>query len=267
MNLSGRTAIVTGAGDGIGRALALALAARGCRLALADIDLTGLEATQALLGAGAEVSRHHLDVSDAAAVAALPAAVARAHARVDLLFNNAGVAVGGTFEEVSAADFEWLFAVNFWGTVRMTRAFLPLLRRSDAARIVNVCSMFGLISPPGQAAYSASKFAVRGFSEALRHELAGSTVAVTVVYPGGVATSIATSARLPAGRSSEEIGRELARMQRLLRMPAARAAELIVRGVERERTRVLIGRDARLAALAERLLPVSHWRVLMRTFR
>jgi NAD(P)-dependent dehydrogenase (short-subunit alcohol dehydrogenase family) len=267
VNLSGRTAVVTGAGDGIGRALALALAARGCHLALADIDVSRLEATQALIGERVgELSRHHVDVSDAQAIAALPAEVSRRHARVDLLFNNAGVAVGGTFEDVSELDFEWLFAVNFWGTVRMTRAFLPALRRSDAARIVNICSMFGLIAPPGQTAYAASKFAVRGFSEALRHELAGSSVGVTVAYPGGVATSIANSARKPAGRPREEIERELARMQRMLRMPPQRAGELIVRGVERDRARILVGRDACFAALLERLMPVSHWTALRRTF-
>ncbi len=125
----------------------------------------------------------------------LPHRYAAGHRGVDLLVNNAGVALGGTFEEVAEADFEWLFEINFWGVVRMTRAFLPLLRRSEEARIVNLSSVYGLIAPPGQTAYAASKFAVRGFSNALRHELAGTSIGVTVVHPGGVATAIANSAR------------------------------------------------------------------------
>ena len=118
------------------------------------------------------VSRHHLDVSDAGAVTAFPPRVTAEHPGVDILVNNAGVALGGTFEQTAEGDFEWLFAINFWGVVRMTRAFLPLLHKSEEARIVNLSSLFGLIAPPGQTAYSASKFAVRGFSESLRHELA-----------------------------------------------------------------------------------------------
>ena len=174
MKLAGRTAVVTGAGSGIGRALAVSLAGRHCHLALADIDDAALSQTGVLVeNRAVKVSLHHLDVADPHAVAALPKAVAQRHPQVDLLFNNAGVALGGSFEEISEADFQWLFDINFWGVVRMSRAFLPVLRQSDAARIVNISSLFGLISPPGQAAYSASKFAVRGFSNALRYELEG----------------------------------------------------------------------------------------------
>ncbi|TXM96372.1 SDR family NAD(P)-dependent oxidoreductase, partial [Methylobacterium sp. WL103] len=207
-NLKNRTAVVTGAASGIGRALAVGLAARGCNLALADRNVAGLEETERMIATNrVRISRHALDVADREAVAALPAVVEAAHGGLDLLVNNAGVAVGGTFDDVTEADFEWLFEINFWGVVRMTRAFLPLLRAQPEARIVNLSSLYGLIAPPGQTAYAASKFAVRGFSQALAHELAGSSVGVTVVHPGGVATSVADSARLPAHMAPEEAAR------------------------------------------------------------
>jgi len=260
--------VVTGAGSGIGRAIASSLAMRQCHLALTDIDAAGLERTRDLIkDSGIDVSLHVMDVADREAVAALPLAVAQRHAKVDLLFNNAGVAVGGSFEEVSPADFEWLFDINFWGVVYMTRAFLPALRQSDDARIVNISSLFGLISPPGQTAYSASKFAVRGFSNALRFELEGSTVGLTVVHPGGVATSIAKNARQSAGRSPAQIQQAIARIEKMLPMPPYEAGEIIVDGVARGKARILVGRDAKIAALIERLMPVSYWKLLSRALR
>jgi NAD(P)-dependent dehydrogenase (short-subunit alcohol dehydrogenase family) len=268
MRLAHRTAVVTGAAGGIGRGIALALARRRCHLALADIDEAGLRRTAALAGArGVRVSAHVLDVSEAEAVAAFPDVVRAAHPGVDVLVNNAGVALGGRFEQVSDADFEWLFGINFRGVVRMTRAFLPLLRASDEARIVNLSSVFGLIAPPGQTAYVASKYAVRGFSEALRHELLGSRVGVTIVHPGGVATGIAAKARIPAGVPAGEVARQRAAIQKVLKMPPALAGEIIVRGVARRKARVLVGSDAALIALIERLAPVSYWRLLERLLR
>jgi len=268
VNLAGRTAVVTGAASGIGRALAVALAERHCHLALADIDAAGLSGTgQLIKNRAVNVSLHQLDVADPLAVAAMPDAVAQRHSRVDLLFNNAGVAIGGFFEEVSEDDFQWLFDINFWGVVRMSRAFLPVLRQSDAARIVNISSLFGLIAPPGQAAYSASKFAVRGFSHALRHELEGSTVGVTVVHPGGVATSIARNARKSHGQSAAEVELTLARVEKLLRMPPQDAAEIILKGVARGKARIVVGMDAKLGSLIERLMPVSYWSLLGRGLR
>jgi len=265
MNLRGRVAVVTGAGGGIGRAIALALARRGGHLTLVDIDAAGLADTARQAEAlGVRAVARCMDVTDRAAVAALPAEVRAVHGRVDLLVNNAGVALGGSFEQVSEADFDWLMAINFDAVVRLTRAFLPLLQTSDDARIVNVSSIFGIVSPAGQAAYSASKFAVRGFSNALRHELEGTRVGVTVVHPGGVATAIARSARVPAGVAAEELERRRAAADRKLRMPPARAGEIIVREVERRRARVLVGGDAVFVALLERLAPVGYWRVLRR---
>jgi len=265
MKLRGRVAVVTGAASGIGRGIAAALARRGCDLAVVDIDGGGLAATAAQAEAlGVRTSRHVVDVADRVAVAALPAALRAAHGRVDVLVNNAGVALGGTFEQVSEADFDWLMAINFEAVVRMTRAFLPLLRASDDARIVNVSSIYGIVSPPGQSAYSASKFAVRGFSNALRHELEGTRIGVTVAHPGGVATAIARSARAPAGVPAEEIALRRAASEKMLRMAPERAGEIIVRAAERRRARVLVGGDAVVVALIERLAPVRYWRLLGR---
>ena len=263
MRLERRTAVITGAAGGIGRAIAVSLARRGCNLALADIDEAGLAGT-AELASGVNVSRHLLDVADRAAVAEFPDIVAAEHQGVDVLVNNAGVAVGGTFEQVCEEDFEWLFEINFWGVVRMTRAFLPLLRASNDARVVNISSLYGIVAPPEQAAYAASKFAVRGFSEALRHELEGSGVGVTVVHPGGVNTSIAEKARIPAGVTEDEIARRRERYRKLLRMPPEVAGETIVRGIERRQPRILVGSDAKVVSLIERMLPVSHWKLLAR---
>jgi len=263
MRLKDRTAVVTGAGSGIGRAIAQSLAQRGCHLALADISDAGLAETVALVkGANIRVTSHKLDVADREAVAALPQAVAVAHGGAALLFNNAGVALGGTFDQIAERDFEWLFEINFWAVVRLTRAFMPLLKASDEARLVNLSSLFGLISPPGQTAYAASKFAVRGFSNALRFELQGSNVGVTVVHPGGVATRIADDARRPAGTSNAEVNEQIERARRVLTMPPAQAGEIIVKAVERGAARVLVGRDAKMMALLERLAPISYWNIL-----
>ena len=269
LKLKGRTAVVTGAAGGIGRAIAVSLARRGCHLALADIDDAALAHTAAeIRGNQAQddihLSRHHLDVSDRAAVSALPTQVTAEHGGVDVLVNNAGVALGGTFLEVAESDFDWLFAINFWGVVQMTRAFLPLLQESEEARLVNISSLFGLIAPPGQTAYCASKFAVRGFSEALRHELAGTRIGVTVVHPGGVATSIAKNARLPSSLSEEELTKRRKFFDSVLTMPPEIAGEIIVRGVENRKPRILVGSDAKYAALVERLMPVTYWNWLAR---
>jgi short-subunit dehydrogenase len=263
MRLKDRTAVVTGAGSGIGRAIAQSLAQRGCHLALADISEAGLAETVGLLnGASIRVTSHKLDVADREAVAAFPDVVAGAHGGAALLFNNAGVALSGTFDQVSERDFEWLFEINFWAVVRLTRAFMPLLKANDEARLVNLSSLFGLISPPGQTAYAASKFAVRGFSNALRYELEGSNVGVTVVHPGGVATKIADNARRPAGTSNADVNEQIERARRMLTMPPAQAGEIIVKAVERGAARVLVGRDAKMMALLERLAPVSYWNIL-----
>ncbi len=260
--LQGGVAVVTGAASGIGAALADVLAARGCSLALADVNVAGLQdvAVRAR-SAGVKVSEHRLDVADNDAVAALPEAVLAEHGRANVLVNNAGVALGGSFEQVSPKDFDWLLSINFGGVVRMTRAFLPLLRREPAAQLVNLSSVFGIIAPPGQTAYAASKFAVRGFSEALRHELEGSPVGVTVVHPGGVRTAIAANARR-TGLSNAETQAQMEIWSKFLRLDPKAAAERIVQGIERREKRVLVGRDAQRITLIQRLFPVEYWRMI-----
>jgi len=259
LKLAGRTAVVTGAAGGIGRGIALALARRGCHLALADIDEAALARTAAEIADqhAARVSHHSLDVANRSAVAALPARVMAAHGAVDILVNNAGVALGGTFLEIAETDFDWLVGINFRGVVQVTRSFLPLLSDSEEARIVNVSSLFGLIAPPGHTAYA--KFAVRGFSESLRHELVATRIGVTVVHPGGIATSIARNARMPASLSAEEVEKRRGFFDSFLTMPPETAGEIIVRGVERRKARILVGADAKYAALVERLMPVNYW--------
>jgi short-subunit dehydrogenase len=265
MQFQNKVAVITGAGSGIGRGLAQSLAKRGCHLALADVNAQGMQDTVQLLAAsGVRVSQHVLDVASREQVAALPAAVVTVHAQVDALFNNAGVAMAGTFEQVPEDDFEWLMDINFNGLVRMTRAFMPLLAASQEARIVNISSLFGLISPPGQTAYSASKFAVRGFSNALRHELVGSKIGITVAHPGGVATAIAKNARVSDRMPASEWAQQRSLADRLLRMDPQRAAEIIVSAAERGKDRVLVGNDAKFGAWIERLMPVNYWKVLAR---
>lgn len=259
---------MTGAGSGIGRATALALAARGCHLALADVHADRLaETAQLVAREGLRVSAHRLDVSDRAQIQAFPAQVLAQHVGVDLLFNIAGVGLGGTYDQVSDDDVAWVMDVNFWGTVWMTRAFLPALRACDDAQVVNVSSVFGMVAPAGNVAYSASKFAVRGFSEALRWELEGTHIGVTVVHPGGVATNIANDARVPDGVDEAERQRKLAFSNARLRMPPAKAGEIIVRGVEARKLRILVGWDAVAISLLTRLMPVRYWQVLRRWVR
>jgi short-subunit dehydrogenase len=265
--LRGGVAVITGAASGIGAALALNLARRGMHLALVDLNAAGLEATATKArAAGVTASTHAMDVADHAAVAALPAAVLATHGRVTALVNNAGVGIGGLFEQVEAEDFDWLIDINFGATVRLTRAFLPVLARERAAQLVNVSSIFGIIAPPGQTAYAASKFAVRGFSESLRHELEekGSTVGVTLVHPGGVRTSISENARLAKGLDPAEVERERKNWESLLALSPDEAAETIAAAIERRDARVLVGKDAKGAALVQRLFPVSYWKHVAR---
>ena len=206
--LRGGVAVITGAASGIGAALALQMAARGCHLALVDVNSAGLEAVAEQARAqGVNVTTQVLDMALPESAQSLLTEVTARHGRATVLVNNAGVALSGHFEQLAPGDFDWLMSINFSAVVRLTRAFLPLLRQAPAAQIVNISSIFGIIAPPGQTAYCAAKFAVRGFSESLRHELetARSPVGVTLVHPGGVRTGIAANARLPAGLSAAEL--------------------------------------------------------------
>ena len=263
--LSSGVAVLTGAGSGIGRALAQQLAAAGSALALADIDEPGLKQTiESLGGTSAAVSTHVMDVAEEASVSALAEDVRSRHGRVTLLINNAGVSLHGDFEEISLDDFRWLMNINFWGTVCGVKYFLPVLKRERRAHIVNLSSVFGIIAPAGQCAYSASKFAVRGFTEALRHELEGSNVGVSCVHPGGIRTSIARRSRIGAGASASKREKNIERFERLARTPPEKAATRILRGVERREPRILIGTDAYQIDILQRLRPASYWKTLAR---
>jgi NAD(P)-dependent dehydrogenase (short-subunit alcohol dehydrogenase family) len=270
MQLANRTAVVTGAASGIGRAIAISLAKRGCHLAICDVNDAGLTSTSASIntpswsGAPLRVTKHHLDVSDRNAVHALPSEVLAHHPSVDILVNNAGVALGGTFDQVSEEDFDWLLSINLFGVVRMTRAFLPLLHKSDDARLVNISSIFGVVTPPGQTAYCASKFAVRGFSNSLRMELRKSRIGVSVVHPGGINTNIARASRAPKDLTADEVARAKAYAQKALVMPPERAGEIIVQGIERREERIFVGKDAKALAVIERLAPVKNWSIVER---
>jgi short-subunit dehydrogenase len=267
-DLHNGVAVVTGAASGIGRATAFALAAKGCHLALVDRDPDGLAETAERAGlSGVRVTTHTMDVADADAVAALPERVLAEHDRVTVLVNNAGVSLVGRFEELTLEEFRWLFEINFFAVVGFTKAFLPHLRRAPAAHIVNVSSLFGLIAPAEQSAYSASKFAVRGFSESLRHEFGGTSVGVTVVHPGGVRTGIARNARLAAGADAGEAARKGEAFHKVfLRTPPEEVGAAIVRAVERRQPRLLVAEGARQGDFLQRLLPSHYWRLIGRGF-
>ena len=260
---AGRTALITGAASGIGAALAADLAGRGAHLILVDINADGLEAiAQPLRADGRLVSTYVVDMADAAAIRQLARDVEAAGEPVRLLINNAGIALGGLFEQVEQADFERLIDINLHGVIRMTRAFLPQLRAVEEAHIVNISSIFGIVAPAGQAAYSAAKFGVRGFSNALRHELAGSPIGVTTVHPGGVATRIASSAKPPPGASPKDIAAAQKQTERLLVMPPSEAARIILAGVARKKPRILVGRDAHTMMWMERIFPTRYWSLM-----
>ncbi len=260
-------AAITGAASGIGRALALELAARGCDLALADRDEPGLKALAAEIGGTRKVSLHRVDVGEANEIAAFAQAAVAAHPELRILVNNAGVALLGSFEEIDQTQMEWLFDINFWGVVHGTRAFLPHLKTKGEAHIVNVSSIFGIIAPPGQSAYAAAKFAVRGFSESVRHELAvaDSPVRLSVVHPGGVATNIARSSRTGVGvTDNTRRSQSIERFEAAAKTTPKDAALRIIKGIERNEPRILIGNDARFMDLLQRFRPATYWAPLQR---
>lgn len=267
-HFSGRVAAITGAGSGIGRALAVDLARRGAHLALSDVDADGLASTVALCeGQQVKVSSHVVDVADRAAMAAWADEVVAEHGGVNLIFNNAGVTVAATAQELSYDDFEWLMNINFWGVVHGTKAFLPHLKAADDGHVVNISSVFGLVSIPAQSSYNAAKFAVRGFSDALRIELEieRSSVSVTTVHPGGIKTNIARNARIDpsladVGTDVEEFADEF---DRIARTSPAKAARQIIKAVERNRRRALIGPDAKVFDLVSRLPAGLYQRLLI----
>lgn len=265
-----KVAAISGAGSGIGRALARQLAAAGCHLALCDIDAAGLAETARLAARlaarpGLRITTQAVDVGDRDAIYAWAAAVVRDHGRVNLIFNNAGVSLAATVAGMRDEDLQWIFDINFWGVVHGTRAFLPHLQASGDGHVVNTSSLFGLLAVPGASAYNASKFAVRGFTEALRQELelGAQPVSATSVHPGGIKTNIVRSGRRDA--SLRDIGLDATQsaedFEKLFITTPERAARIILRGVRRNRRRVLVGPDAVFFDLLVRLLPASYQRI------
>lgn len=267
--IPGSAAAITGAASGIGRALALELAARGCDLALADRDEAGLQTLAAEIAKAhpRKVTVHTVDIGMPSEIEAFAQAAIAAHPVLNIVINNAGVALMGMFDEVDQAQMEWLFNINFWGVVHGTRAFLPHLSKKPEAHIVNLSSIFGIIAPPGQTAYAAAKFAVRGFSESLRHELAmaNSPVRLSVVHPGGVATSIARNSRPGTGMTDNaRRAQSIERFDAVAKTTPAAAALRIIAGIEKNQPRILIGNDARYMDLLQRFRPGTYWAVLAR---
>ncbi len=267
--IRGAAAAVTGAASGIGRALALELAARGCDLALADRDDAGLAMLAAEIARShkQKVTLHRVDVGEPKQIEDFAQAAITGHPGLNIVINNAGVALMGQFDEIDQAEMDWLMKINFWGVVHGTRAFLPHLKGRREAHIVNLSSIFGIVAPPGQTAYAAAKFAVRGFSEALRHELAtaASPVRLSVVHPGGVATNIARNSRTGSGMTDNaRRAQSIERFDAVARTTPKDAALRIIKGIEKNQPRILIGNDARMMDLVQRFRPATYWAVMAR---
>jgi NAD(P)-dependent dehydrogenase (short-subunit alcohol dehydrogenase family) len=266
-NFKDRVAVITGAGSGIGRALAIELANEGAHLALSDINEDGLAETQHLVSdLGVKVTIEKLDVANRSAFEAHAEQVIRDHGRVNLVFNNAGVTVDSPISDLPHEDLHWLMGINFWGVAHGTQIFLPHLKQSGEGHIINISSVFGIIAVPRQGAYHAAKFAVRGFTECLREELEveGAPVSATCVHPGGIKTNIARDARVPRRGPEDPTAEELdARFKQAARHTPQKAAQTILKGVRRNKRRVLIGPEAYAIDWIQRLFPTGYQRLVV----
>ena len=266
--INGRTAVITGAGSGIGQATARRLAAHGCPVALADWNEEGLEDTAAsIAGAGGSVFSRKLDVRDRQGVMAFAADVQTwAPAPLGLVFNNAGVTVLQGVADAAPEDDQWVLDVNFHGVVNGVTAFLPILLEQRAGVIANTSSVFGLLGFPHQSAYCASKFAVRGYTESLRHELRGTGVRAAVVHPGGIKTNIVANARFRAGFRGEhaDVQSAAAEFATIAYTTPEKAARIVHEGLEKQKSRIRVGPDAVLLDLLVRVAPTRYYDLLDR---
>ncbi|HSO38923.1 MAG TPA: SDR family oxidoreductase [Labilithrix sp.] len=268
-----KVAAITGAGSGMGRSLAIKLAERNCSVAISDVNEQNLAETARLAGShGVKVTSTRVDVAKKDEVYAWADEVVRDHGKCNLIFNNAGVAFGSTVEGFGYEDAEWIVQINFWGVVYGTKAFLPHLRASGDGHVVNTSSLFGLLGFPGQSTYNATKFAVRGFTEALEIELQmmNAPVRATCVHPGGIKTNIARAARLDksvADLGVTDLENSHVRFEKMFRVTADDAAETILRGVQKNQRRVLVGNDAKAYDLVQRFLPGRYQWVVAKASR
>ena len=261
MQYSQTVAVITGAASGIGKAIAIKLAEKGCHLALADTDIDGLEKLQQQIEVkGVECFIARLDVADNSAFITFAQQAHDKFNRIDMLFNNAGVSLIDSVENQTLEDFHWIMNINFWGVVHGTNAFLPYLKASPSAHIINISSVFGLLSLPLQSAYNASKYAVRGFTEALKMEMAGSNLAVHCVHPGGIKTNITNHARVSTNAIPKS--QLIADFNQQAKTTAQQAAEIILAGVEKKQRRILVGEDAILLDGVVRKFPDTYEDVL-----
>lgn len=256
-NLQNKVAVITGAGSGIGRAVARQLSALGCKIAIADVNEEGLRETASLLAEPPLIEV--VDVAQRSAVERFSQNVIRRYGTAHIVINNAGVSLVQKVADLRYEDFEWLMGINFWGVVHGTTAFLPTLQKQNDGVIVNVSSVLGLVAMPTQSAYAAAKHAVRGFTDSLRLELAGSGVHAIGVYPGGVKTNIVHTARIynPGGQAVESRDQHIRNFDRMAQMPAEKAASIIVNAIEHLKPRVLVGGDARIVDWLQRLMPIK----------
>ncbi|CAJ1498513.1 SDR family NAD(P)-dependent oxidoreductase [[Mycobacterium] burgundiense] len=260
---AGKVCVVTGAGSGIGRALAIELGRSGAKVAISDVDTEGLAETEAELKAiGAPVKTDRLDVTEREAFELYAGQVKEHFGKVNQVYNNAGIAYSGDVEVTAYKDMERVMDVDFWGVVNGTKAFLPHLIESGDGHVVNVSSLFGIFSVPGQAAYNAAKFAVRGFTEALRQEMLTKYphVAVTTVHPGGIKTAIARNATAAEGLDAQQLANEFDR--KLARTSPERAAQIILEAVRKKKARVLVGADAKVLDVLVRLTGSGYQRIV-----
>ena len=262
-----KVAAITGAGSGIGQQLAILLAQQGADLALSDVNDQGLAETLSLVKQyPVKVTLTKLDVSHQQAVREWAANSFKDHGKINLIFNNAGVALASTVEGMSYEEMEWIFNINFWGVVYGTKEFLPYLKQSGEGHIINISSLFGLTAQPSQSAYNATKFAVRGFTESLRQELnmQNNGVSATCVHPGGIRTNIANSARM--SESIRSLGMNPAKASRsfnkVLKTPPKEAAKIILEAVKHDKARILIGNDAKILDLIQRITPTHYSQAL-----